>query len=160
MRFNSTVRTYGIFLLLSFLALTGCDRSAIVDEHIRIENESWSAGNVLKMEAEITDTVLPHDIYINLRHSGSYRFSNLFLFLDTYTPSGQHARDTVELTLADERGEWSGDGLGDVRDNRILFRKGFIFPASGTYRFELAQAMRVDPLPGILDAGIRIEHSK
>lgn len=109
------------------------------------------------MEAEITDTVSPHDIYINLRHSGSYRFSNLFLFMDTYTPGGQQARDTVELTLADDRGQWLGEGIGDVRDNRILFRKGFVFPAAGVYRFELAQAMRVDPLPGILDAGIRIE---
>ena len=62
--------------------------------------------------------------------------------------------------LADEKGRWMGDGMGDLWDNRILFKKDFVFPHSGHYRFELEQAMRMDPLPGILDAGIRIEQAK
>ena len=40
---------------------------------------------------------------------------------------------------------------------RVLFKKGVTFRQPGEYRFELIQAMRIDPLPGIMDAGIRIE---
>jgi gliding motility-associated lipoprotein GldH len=52
-----------------------------------------------------------------------------------------------------------GDGLGDIWDNRILLKDQVKFPQAGEYRFELYQAMRINPLPGIMDAGIRIEHA-
>ena len=61
--------------------------------------------------------------------------------------------------LADERGQWLGDGMGDIWDNRILFKKDFKFPQTGKYRFELEQAMRINPLPGIMDVGMRIERA-
>ena len=69
-------------------------------------------------------------------------------------------RDTVEITLAAPDGKWLGEGLGDIYDNRYLFRKAFKFPKTGEYRIELIQAMRVNPLPGIMDAGIRIEKNE
>jgi gliding motility-associated lipoprotein GldH len=63
----------------------------------------------------------------------------------------------VELTLADARGKWLGSGYGNTRDNRILFKKNFRFPEAGTWHFELEQAMRMNPLPQIMDVGLRIE---
>ena len=63
----------------------------------------------------------------------------------------------MELTLASPDGNWLGDGLGDIYDNRILFHRNVRFPQRGEYRFEIYQAMRLNPLPGIMDAGIRIE---
>jgi gliding motility-associated lipoprotein GldH len=50
--------------------------------------------------------------------------------------------------------------MGDIWDNRILFKRNFLFPESGTWHFELQQAMRVSPLPQIMDVGMRIEKSK
>ncbi|MFM2207014.1 MAG: gliding motility lipoprotein GldH [Bacteroidota bacterium] len=154
---HSTLRGAVFFLLI--LSATACDDSVLLDEHVRVKDEQWASSDVVRLETDIADTIHPYNLYINLRHAGSYRYSNLFLFLDTYMPDGGHARDTVELTLADERGQWLGEGMGDVRDNRILFKRGFVFPGSGHYRFELTQAMRVDPLPGIKDAGMCIELS-
>jgi gliding motility-associated lipoprotein GldH len=96
-------------------------------------------------------------MYLNVRNAGYYRFSNLFLFVNTILPQGQTLRDTVEITLSAPDGKWLGNGLGDIYDNRYLFRENFKFPQAGSYRFELIQAMRVNPLQGIMDAGIRIE---
>jgi gliding motility-associated lipoprotein GldH len=149
-----------ILAAFGMLALISCDPSAVIDEHIKLKDDAWKSDDIISVEAEISDTLLPHNIYINVRNAGSYAFSNLYLFLNTYTPDGKSARDTVELTLANEKGQWQGDGMGDIWDNRILFRKNFVFPRAGRYRFELEQAMRVDPLPGIMDAGIRIERVK
>jgi gliding motility-associated lipoprotein GldH len=149
----------GALLFLLALAATACDDSVLLDEHVRVKDEQWSSADIVRLETDIADTTHPYNLYINLRHAGSYRYSNLFLFLDTYMPDGGLARDTIELALADERGQWLGEGMGDVRDNRILFKSGFVFPRSGRYRFELTQAMRVDPLPGIQDAGMCIELS-
>ena len=141
------------------VSLTACDPNVVIDEHIALPENRWEAKNKIRVEAVIDDSLQPYDVYINVRNSAGYAFSNLFLFINTYTPDGKLARDTVEVELADERGEWKGDGMGDIWDNRILFKKNQLFPVTGTYRFELEQAMRVDTLPGIMDAGMRIERS-
>ncbi len=58
-----------------------------------------------------------------------------------------------------KNGKWLGEGLGDIWDNRVLFKKNVSFPQKGEYRFEFTQAMRLNPLPGVMDVGIRIEKS-
>ena len=70
---------------------------------------------------------------------------------------GAYARDTIECILADNSGKWLGEGSGDIWDNQILFKKGVRFRKTGTYRFTLEQAMRVENLPLIMDVGMRIE---
>lgn len=134
-----------------------CDKSVVFEKNISIPEYKWDMNNVIRLEADINDTVTPHNIYINVRNGSGYEFSNLFLFMTTITPKGEVAKDTLELTLADVRGKWLGAGSGDVWDNRILFKRGFRFPETGRWHFELQQAMRVNPLPQIMDAGMRIE---
>lgn len=152
---------YRIFFLLVAvsMALVACDRNRIFEKNTEIPDMMWDKNNILKFDVDITDTVTPDNIYINVRNASQYQFSNLFLFFTTRIPDGKVARDTVELTLADEKG-WLGEGAGDIWDNRILFKKNFRFPQAGQYTFELEQAMRVNPLPLIMDAGIRIEKAK
>lgn len=130
------------------------------EENVKFPENRWEMNNIIKLDAEIKDTVALHNVYINIRNAGGYQFSNLYLFLSTRTPKGIEARDTVELTLADDHGKWLGDGSGDIWDNRILLKRNFRFPEAGSYHFELQQAMRVNPLPQIMDAGMRIEKSK
>jgi gliding motility-associated lipoprotein GldH len=147
-------------VLISFFVLTSCDHNTVFDKNEKIPDYKWEMNNIIKLDAQISDTVSAHNIYINVRNESGYQFSNLFLFLTTQTPKGEIARDTVELTLSDERGNWLGDGSGDIRDNRILFRKKFRFTEAGLWHFELEQAMRINPLPGIMDVGLRIEKAK
>lgn len=116
-------------------------------------------NNVLKFEVPISDTSSACNMYFNIRNASGYSFSNLFLFVTVHSPKGMQERDTVEIILADERGKWLGEGLGDIWDNRILFKKNFRFAEPGTYIFEMEQAMRVNPLGYIMDAGIRIEYA-
>jgi gliding motility-associated lipoprotein GldH len=120
----------------------------------------WEKDTVLRFKAEITDTISPYNIYINIRNASSYQFSNLFLFVTTHSPKGGVVKDTIELTLADAKGRWLGNGLGDIWDNQISYKRNVRFPYKGIYIFELQQAMRVMRLPFIMDAGIRIEKAK
>ena len=150
----TATRYFFIFLIL-FLA--SCDKSVVFEKNISIPDYKWEINNILRLETEITDTVNPHNVYINVRNGSGYEFSNLFLFMTTITPKGLVAHDTLELTLADARGKWLGSGSGDVWDNRILFKRDFKFPEAGLWHFELQQAMRVNPLPQVMDAGMRIE---
>ena len=149
-----------LFLFLVFIFFSSCDKNVVFDKNVSLPENRWEKGNIITLETEIKDTITIHNIYINVRNAGGYHFSNLFVFFTTMAPSGKMERDTVELTLADESGKWLGDGMGDIWDNRILFKNRFRFPEKGTYIFKLEQAMRFDILPQIMDVGIRIEKTE
>lgn len=145
-----------IFALLTIF-WTSCDKARVFEENKEIEKGLWDQNNKVTFKFDITDTVGWNNIYLNVRNAGGYQFSNLFLFITTQSPKGAIERDTVECILADEKGKWLGDGLGDIWDNQIPFKKRVRFPYKGTYTMSLEQAMRVNPLPFIMDVGIRIE---
>lgn len=142
------------------IIFTGCDPSRVYEKNEKIPDYNWDQNYPLTFIVNITDTVSYHNIYLNVRNAGYYRFSNLFVFINTRLPQGNIQRDTAECNLASPDGKWLGDGLGDIWDNRILFKEHMRFPKIGEYRFDLVQAMRVNPLQGIMDIGIRIEKEK
>jgi gliding motility-associated lipoprotein GldH len=143
--------------LLYIILFTACDPSRVFDENKKIDDSIWDKDKPVVLQAMIDDTVTAYNVYINLRNAGVYPFSNIFMFINTKLPHGELYRDTLEVMLQTPEGKWMGDGLGDIWDNRILFKPNVRFPQKGEYRFELFHAMRVNPLPGIMDAGIRIE---
>jgi len=149
-----------LYLLLSLsLALISCDRSGVYEEDINTENNSWTDDNIAKFGVNISDTVLYHNLYINIRNTTDYQNSNLFLFITTKSPAGFSQTDTLECFLADEFGNWLGKGVGYLRDNQVPFKRNIRFPQKGLYKFEVMQAMRIDELKGIASVGIRVEKS-
>ncbi len=153
-------RTLQRLLLSGVLLFSACDASRVFEENQQVKDNNWAVDDAKVFLANIDDTSAAHNVYINIRNAAHYPFSNIFLFLNTTFPGGQIDRDTLEIMLAGPDGKWLGEGLGDIWDNRILFKKNVSFPQKGEYRFEFTQAMRVDPLPGIMDVGIRIEKSQ
>jgi len=143
--------------VIAALLLIGCDKNRVFEQNKEVEGGLWNSGVKLSFETTITDTVTPHNVFINVRNASDYPYSNLYLFVNTHYPNGTVSRDTVNCILQNEKGEWMGEGLGDLWDNRILFKPKVIFKQAGKYIFELEQAMRIDKLPMITDAGIRIE---
>jgi len=146
------------FLLLLMAALSfSCDRNRLYEEHVAFAKGSWNVNDRKEFTFTIPDPVHRYNIYLDVRNSRDYPYSNLYLFLTTVMPDGSMSRDTVELTLADYDGRWLGSGMGNVKFSRFLFRRGFRFPQMGQYRFVFEQAMRVNELQGIPDIGLRIE---
>lgn len=146
-------------LLLSFI-LTSCDPNRVYEDNIDMPTATWDKNNKLKFEVDITDTLTPYNVYVNIRNSGNYQFSNIYMFIDVTFPDGNVYRDTLEGQLADASGQWLGSGLGDIWDNKLPYKQSVRFPKSGKYIFEIEQAMRTDQLEDILDAGLRIEKRK
>lgn len=96
-------------------------------------------------------------MYVNLRNSVDYSYSNIWLFLTIKPPKGQTVADTVEFVLADPSGKWFGNGYGKLRDNKLLYRRNVYFPATGVYTITVQHGMRTETLEGIYDVGIRLE---
>lgn len=143
--------------ILIFFSLASCDDSLIYEENQGIDGMKWKASQPISFQVAIEDTLQACNFYFNLRHGEDYAFSNLFVFMKTTFPNGESARDTMEFTLQQPDGKWIGSGLGDLRDNQILFKQNLRFPLRGKYTFSLEQAMRQEELPYISEVGLRIE---
>ncbi len=148
-----------LFSLLTVLLTVACNDNVVYERNERIPGNVWSRFHIPVFEVDITDTLNPHNLLINLRNTGEYPRSNLFLFISATSPGGAFTRDTLELVLAEPSGRWKGRGFGSVWQNRFFYRQNVRFPERGKYTFEVEQAMRIDDLPGIIDVGLRVERS-
>jgi gliding motility-associated lipoprotein GldH len=117
----------------------------------------WHKDSSIVFDAYIGDSSALNNLYINLRNTSSYPYSNIYLFVKVTAPSGNFTCDTVEYMLVDKYGRWYGKGFSKMLDNQLAYRKFVRFPSSGIYRFEVQQGMRMDVLPHITDVGLRIE---
>ena len=121
-----------------------------------IPGASWNHDSVFVHEVELTDSLKVYDLKLELRHRADYSYANFFLFMSSTFPNGKTRQDTLECLLAEPNGRWLGDGLGDLKTVSIRYRERVSFKTPGTYRFELAHAMREGTLIGISDIGISI----
>ena len=150
-----------LFLLtLLLIGLSSCDDRVFFEENRSFENGVWNYQDPAIFIFDVEDTVSRNDFFINLRNGDAYPYMNAFLFVRMDFPNGRTSIDTLECFLADQSGRWLGSGLGDIYDNRFLYKQQKAFPISGQYRIEIRQAMRVDDLPEIYDVGLRIATSK
>jgi gliding motility-associated lipoprotein GldH len=145
---------------LMLFALCACNKSVVYSKYETLPEAGWSSANKLHFDVEITDNQSLNNVFLTVRHADAYPYNNLFVFLTTQYPDGKKITDTLECVLANEKGEWKGDGAGDLWDNKIPLKQNVRFPLTGKYTFTFEQGMRVDPLPLILDFGMVIEKVK
>ncbi|MCH7657158.1 MAG: gliding motility lipoprotein GldH [Bacteroidetes bacterium] len=149
-----------LFAVIALLAIVSCDPDRVYEEFTEIPLHVWKVDHKPVFRVFLTDTVTPHNIYINIRNGSGYSYRNLYIFLTTTSPTGQWIRDTVDCILADNRGKWYGSGWGDIHELRVLYKQNIRFPVSGYYSFEFEQAMRTEHLKEIYDIGLRIEKAQ
>jgi gliding motility-associated lipoprotein GldH len=143
------------------LTLTACSEAIVHSSTLPVPGGSWSREWKPEFSFDVTDTINEHDTYIDIRHTGHYPYSDLYLFVLLKRPDGHALLDTVEITLADATGRWLGKGLGFIRSDRheahVLYKYGKRFPRPGRYSITLEQAMRVEDLEGVIDVGVSVE---
>jgi hypothetical protein len=124
------------FVLLSCIITTtisSCtDPNRVMDENTSITNHNWGYGNKVKFDVQINDAAIPYNLYLNLRVTANYRYSNM----------------------------WLGKGSGSMYSYQIPFKTGYRFPSKGRYHFEIEQNMRDNPLRSVSDVGLRVEQSQ
>lgn len=148
-----------ISILFVFIGLiiTSCDSSVIYEENIAVDDNIWKFDDIKTFEFEVEDTMTQVNIYINLRTTSDYPYSNIYMFLYSDYPTGESYKDTLEFILAEPDGKWLGENSGTVVEFQSLVSRGGRFTKAGTYSFRLQHAMREDKLEEIVDVGMRIE---
>ena len=145
----------GLMTLL-ITVFTACTSESF-NKRTVIPEAEWRQEDKIAFDVDINDTLSSYMFGIGLRHLENYRYSNLFVFLHTRMPNGNLTHDTIECTLATPEGRWIGKSSGSMRDILVPLNENLLFPLSGTYHFEIEQAMREPALKGISDIGLYIE---
>jgi gliding motility-associated lipoprotein GldH len=147
-------------LALTLLAGAGCtDPNAVTDQNTEIANRNWAYTNKVKFTVNITDAQVPYNLYLNLRVTGDYKYSNMFVLVQQTDPAKKSLSTRYEIRLANPDGEWLGEGSGNLYSYQTPFKINYKFPASGIYTFQLEQNMRDNPLREVSDVGIRVERA-
>lgn len=154
-----TLRTACAFISLLVFSCSA-PRMDTFEKNRDISGQEWHVKDLPSFEVEISaaDTAFQYNMYVNVRHTDAYPYSNLWLIIHTYAP-GDSTADVrrVELPLQDTDGKWLGNGLDDIFEHRIPIQQNAIFSRPGKYRFTFEQNMRQDPLTDIMSVGLRIE---
>ena len=143
--------------LIFIFILQACGPKTLLTETTEIDGGKWVFSDSRSVSCEVSDTLTPHNFHILLRHGATYKYQNLILYFKLYYPNNTYTIDTIDCPLADKSGRWYGSGIGDLLDNRIMFKRNVQFPMTGTYNFELQHAMRSDTVDEIYDIGLLIE---
>jgi gliding motility-associated lipoprotein GldH len=152
-----------LHLRLKYLLLTGCvvflascHFNGMFDQSYDIQGYQWHKDHPYIFDVPVTDTIHGYDILLFMRNNNEFPYSNCYFFINTISPKGVTRRDTVQYDFADEKGKWLGKGFGGVWSNELTYKNNIRFPYKGTYRIEVFQAMRDEPLKGLMDISLRI----
>lgn len=139
------------------LGLGSCDSNKIYEENLAVQDNIWMSDDIKTFEFDVTDTMSAVNIFVNLRTTTDYQYSNIYVFLYREYPDGITDKDTLEFLMAKSDGEWYGENTGTVVEFVSLIASGGRFATPGTYKFQLQHAMREDELAEVIDVGMRIE---
>ena len=146
-----------LMMLMGFLFAACNGRDTLVDTYQELDNLKWTYIDKIRIPVKVEDASVGYVFYLNIRHTGDYKYSNIFVLIRQLNPDGTKFSERKEFTLALPDGMWLGTGSGSLLDHQIPFRKGYHFPEKGTYIIELEQNMRDNPLRELSDIGLRIE---
>ena len=132
----------------------------VYEKNLEIPGHNWSSDYKPSFEVKIQpeDTAWLYNIYVNIRHTDAYPYSNIWLLIGTQYPGDSIPKEQrVELPLADVTGKWNGSGIDDIYEHRIFIQQNATFNIPGTYKCSFEQNMRQNPLPHVMNVGLRVE---
>ncbi len=148
------------FLVITVFFTSCEDTKTIVDTNLEMNSHDWSYLNKVRIPVTIQNESIAYNVYVNLRHTADYKYSNIFLLIETTGPDGKKTTERKEFTLAQPDGEWLGKGSGNMYSYQLPYKMDYRFAKKGKYTFQLEQNMRDNPLREITDVGIRVEKAE
>lgn len=144
-----------IALGLLVVGLSACDTKPYYDKTYAFEDKSWNQRLKPAFIVPIEDTNQFYDFVVSIRTTTDYKFSNLWIYLNTTTPNKEQGRDPFQIKVANDDGTWTGSKTGTIVENQLLFKRRK-FPEKGSYKFTIEHAITEETVNEILDIGLRV----
>ncbi|MDY0344461.1 MAG: gliding motility lipoprotein GldH [Lentimicrobium sp.] len=145
----------GIVIMCTLLLL-GCQRNKVYEHYNKFENYTWSRFDKVRFDIPIEQAGTEADIIFMVRHITQYPYDNLPVSIILLTPSGEERILEKEIKIKDEKGDFIGDGAGDLWDVQETLWPKFYFTEAGTYTIEFENIIPRPGIPGLMDIGIKV----
>lgn len=152
-----------VFVLASILMIA-CNDISEFNQYKTLENSSWKSGEKIAFSFEVKDTILPKNLFVNIRNNTKYEYSNLYVITELKLPNNSLVIDTLQYEMTGVSGKFLGDGFSRIKENKLFYKERKVFPFKGNYTLSIRQAMRkngevntIENLVGIQDVGFSIE---
>jgi len=150
-----------IFLFfISMIILLSCDSGEVYEKHFDIERITWNRFDMKTFSIDIKDISSTYDFYVAIRHHTEFPLPYITIRFTMYTPGGEMRTIKQKIVLKDERGQLTGNGMGDLWDVLHPVRKEFQFRETGICTVEVSSAMSKADLPGIMQVGLIVKKRK
>jgi len=144
-----------MFIAAVMFIVPSCEHKPVLPHaHItHLPHDGWQRTLPLTFRPEYDDSAMTYDVSLVVRHDNRYRYRNLSLVVDILAADSALNRQTVNLELADEYGNWTGGGFGALYQDKIMIART-VDPAD-VQSVVVWQAMPdCDTLQGLVNIGI------
>lgn len=137
---------YLIFLYT--LTLFSCGPEIIFEKKTNL-NGAWTYKNICTFSFDISDTIPPHDILLNVEHSADFAYENIYTKVTTVFPDQKKVDHIISLNLTGQNNRWAGDCSSKKCKTELILSEKIYFNQAGNYTIALEQYGRKDTLSGI-----------
>jgi gliding motility-associated lipoprotein GldH len=154
-------KSFWCVLVATSFWFCSCNKVDVFEKNTSIPGHNWVSSFKPVADFTITDTSSLYNLYIVLRHTDAYRYNNIWLNIGSQAPADSMRYQRFDLQLGTDSKGWEGNGMDDIWEVRKSITNGpFKFNKTGNYKFSVAHVMRENPLPEIMNVGIRVEKVK
>ena len=146
-------------VLLSLAFLISCESAPTFEKSYVFENKEWKQDIKPSFTVDIKDASKDYDFVLTLRTSTEYKYSNLWVYMNTKTPNGEKAREPFEIKITNPDGSWIGKKTGTIVENSLNFKRRKL-PLKGKYTFILEQGITDSKIDQVLDIGLVVTEAK
>ena len=144
-----------VFIAAAIIFLSACQRKPVMTRahFIHLPNSGWTSATPLTFRPVYDDSTLTYSLTLAVRHENRYRYSNLSLVVDLIAIDSTVNRQTINMSLADEYGNWKGGGFGSLYQDTASIAR--VVAPEDAKRIVVWQAMEgCDTLGGLTDVGV------
>jgi gliding motility-associated lipoprotein GldH len=150
-------------ILLVAILLFSCDKKRVFDEYKSV-GSSWHKDSIISFDLPELETNKSYNTFVNIRNNNDYPYNNLYLIVSLEYPNKKIKVDTLEYQMTNPDGSLMGEGITDIKDNKLVYKENLKFDLKGIYKIHLRHAVRetgkiqgIESLNGVSDVGFRIE---
>lgn len=151
-------RFFIIFILVG-LFFTSCAEQPYYEKVYSFKNNEWGQKVKPRFVVDIKDISKPYNFILTIRTTTDYKYSNLWMYMNTITPSKEKGREPFQMLITNPDGTWTGIKTGTIIENSLYFKKRKL-PKTGKYTFIIEQGITESVIDEILDIDLRVEIAK
>lgn len=144
-----------VVVAAAMLIMAACERKPVMThtQFRHLPSTGWLRTMPLTFTPEFDDSTMTYAIALAVRHDNSYPFCNLCLAVDVCATDSTVSRKRLDVTLADEYGNWTSGGFGSLYQKKVSVATGL--KPSDAQSVVVWQVMGgCDTLHGVVDVGV------